>query len=84
MIIWNSFYQAKDLPYDENYGNILVGLSLSFLSSIGLIILFFKNRNIIQNNLLTVLIFIITSSPISLYYILINFESIFGKALNNG
>lgn len=81
LIIWNSFYQAKDLPYDENYANILGGLSLSLLSVIGLLILFFKKREIIKNNLIAVLLFLITSSPISLYYALINFDYIFGKAL---
>ena len=83
IIIWISFYTAKDLPYDDNYASILGGLSLSFLSLIGLIILFLKKRKTIQNNLIAVLTFLITSSPISLYYALINFEYVFGKALNH-
>lgn len=80
-LIWFLFYKAGDLPYDDNYANLLVAFLLSILTSLGLLFLFFKNRKILCTNLTIILVFLISSSPISLFYLALYYEEIFGKIL---
>jgi len=82
--IWLFLYQARDLPYDENYGSILVSFLISLMTTLTIIWLFIKKRIIIKTNIILVIVFLLTSSPVNIYYVALNYEYIFGSALDNG
>lgn len=80
-ITWSLLYQAGDLPYDDNVAVILMAFLLSVLVTSGLIFLFFRKMTLLKKHLISIIVFLITSSPISLFWVMTNYEFIFGKHL---
>lgn len=82
--IWLFLFQAKDLPYDENFGSLFISFLLSLMTVLTIIWLFFKKRRLVHKNIILVVVFLLTSSPVNIYYVIMNYEYIFGKALDVG
>lgn len=81
-LIWLLFYQAKNYNYDLNIALLLYGFLISITLTCLLIILFFWKRSIIKDNSLSIVVFLMTSSPVALYFVVTNYEFIFGQALS--
>jgi len=81
LLIWWLMYDAKDLPYDDNIGSIFLAMMISLICTLALVILFFKKREIFLKNIIAIIVFTITSSPISIFHVAVNYEFVFGSAL---
>jgi hypothetical protein len=84
IMIWGQFYNARNLPYDENFGSIYLGLFLSLLIFIALIVALFKRRKWVMYNIFTVSLYTVTSNPILMVFVAYNYESLFGTYLDVG
>lgn len=82
-MIWYAIYSAQFLIYDENWGNILTGFFISLLAFIGILILFWKKRDLIQSCKWQTIMFLLISSPLTIFFVVMNYELIFGIALKN-
>jgi DNA polymerase III delta subunit len=83
VFIWLNLKSAGNLPYDDNYGTLLLSLIASLLGCILIIYYCFKKRKIILKNWVIVIGFLISSSPISIFYACYYYEEIFGMTLAN-
>lgn len=82
-IIWYVIYSAQFLIYDDNWGNILTAFFISVFSFLLIIILFWKNRELIKNARWQTIMFLLFCSPLTLYFVVMNYEFIFGAVLRN-
>lgn len=82
-IIWYVIYSAQFLEYDENWGNIILSFLVSIFSSIGILILFWIKRDLIKDCRWQTIMFLLVCSPLTLYFIVMNYEFIFGATLKN-
>jgi len=80
--IWYLIFEAKYLEYDLNFGNLIVGFILSICTTIGLSIIWFKFENLIKQNIISVILFLLTCSPITLAIVILNYQRIFGVDLS--
>ncbi len=82
-LIWWGLYKAGELPYDDNYGLLLTCLLWSVIICIGLVVVFLKWPSLIRRNWFAIIVYLITSSPVPLIIVFINYEGIFGVSLQN-
>jgi len=80
-IIWYAIYSAQFLLYDENWGNILTTFFISIFTFIGILILFWKKRDLLRKTRWQTIAFLLLASPLTIYLVVDNYELIFGVAL---
>lgn len=80
-IIWYVIYSAQFLLYDENIGNIILAFLISIFSLVGILILFWKKRELIKDCRWQTIMFLLVASPLTIYLVALNYELIFGVAL---
>jgi hypothetical protein len=84
IFIWMNIKIAGNLPYDDNYGCLMLSLIASLLGCILIILCYyFKARQALLKNGFIVFLFLLSSSPISIIYIAFHYKEIFGVALAN-
>jgi len=66
--IWILMVKAKYAEYDSNYGYAIYALLVSFGLTFFLLILWFNMRQLIKNNSMITIFFLLTSSPLSIYF----------------
>jgi hypothetical protein len=66
LIIWYYTLVAHTSEYDDNYGSVIFALTISTIMILTMIILWLVRREIIAGCKIISLLFIITSSPISI------------------
>lgn len=68
ILIWVLMCLGKFVPYDDNI--ILLGLALliSFIVSVSIVLTWFFKRQLIKESALVTILFLITSSPFSIYF----------------
>jgi hypothetical protein len=81
---WWQYYEAKSLPYDLNYGTILLSLLTSIVTFVILILVYWKKRHLIVDNIWAVLLYLIFSSPLSLIIVVYHYSFFFGANLAIG
>jgi len=81
LTIWIMIYRAQFLDYDDNVANLLSAFSLSFSTTVILIIVWFKWRHIIQSNKWKTITFLVVSSPFTIAFAILNYQTIFGATL---
>ncbi|SMC51898.1 hypothetical protein [Moheibacter sediminis] len=81
--IWYVIYSAQFLIYDESLGNIILAFLVSIFSLIGILILFWKKRNIIKDCQWQTIMFLLICSPLTIFFVVMNYEFIFGAVLKN-
>ena len=67
LFIWTLIIKAKHAQYDLNFGHAIHAFLLSLGAGIIILFLWIKIRQLIKDNLLITLIFLLTSSPVSLF-----------------
>lgn len=83
VLIWMLLKNAGELPYDDNYGVLFLALIASLLACILILFYFFKARKTLFRNRIITLLFLLSSSPISLFYVCTQYKEIFGVSLTN-
>lgn len=83
IFIWVNLKGAGSLPYDENYGLLLVALIASTITSFMLLYYYFKAREVVFKNWLASIGFLLSASPIYVVYVCFHYEEIFGLTLAN-
>lgn len=78
IVIWYSLFISKYHEYDDNIADIFVAFSLSTISFVILIIVWFAKRDIIRTNKWSTIIFLILNSPLTILLVIIYYEKIFG------
>lgn len=81
VFIWLSLKSAGHLPYDDNYATLLLSLIASILGCIVILYFCLKKRRSLLKNWVVVIVFLITSSPISILYACSYYKEIFGMTL---
>lgn len=76
--IWGLMIAAKYEEYDLNYGLAIYAFIISFIALMLLIILWFTSRDVIISNSYQTIIFILISSPLSLFIFLEVYRRLFG------
>jgi magnesium-transporting ATPase (P-type) len=64
---WGLMYQAKHEEYDANYGLAIYAFLLSLIAIVLLLAVWFLRRDVIKSNRLLTVIYLITSSPLSIF-----------------
>lgn len=80
--IWRLLYSDQYLDYDINYGAIILAFLLSILSTIILTIIWFKARHLIKLNSLITILFLLTSSPLTVGTVIYFYQSLFGRLVS--
>jgi hypothetical protein len=70
LVIWFSIVGAKYAPYDTNYFLLSCGFLLSFLTTFTIISFWIFKRDTIKGSALAFTLFLVTTSPLSLYLFL--------------
>ena len=83
LIIWTMLYKAQFLEYEDNYENILAAFFLSVFATVILTVLWFKWRHIVKTHKWDTILFLIISSPLTIFLVSINYPTIFGTTLKN-
>ena len=82
--IWVQIYRAQFLPYDDNFGLLIIIFLISVaLLVIGVVLLIRRTKLIRQNLILTVL-FLIINSPVTIFVVVMEYEFVFGTHLDAG
>jgi hypothetical protein len=66
LIIWTHTIWAHTSEYDSNYGEIIFAFIVSLILLVLMVILWFVKRSIIVESRFVSLLFIVTSSPVSI------------------
>jgi hypothetical protein len=83
-LIWSQIYTAQFLEYDDNYGQLIGAfLIATFLFILGIVLLIRKVR-IVKMNLIATIVFLTLNSPFTVFFIVMNYENIFGVTLKVG
>jgi hypothetical protein len=80
---WQLIREAGYLPYDYNYSNILFAFFIAIFNLTLLLLFFWKKRNLFYQNRIVTLLWILTSSPISFYYVCTHYQQFFGQLLKH-
>ncbi len=80
---WFMLYEAQFLEYDENYGQILAVFGLSSLMLIGAILCWFVNRSWVKRFKWQLLLYFISSGPITIAIAVFNYAEIFEAHLKH-
>lgn len=83
VLIWMPLKNAGELPYDANYANIMVAFITSFSACICILYYYLKIHKAFVQNIFTTIIFLLSSSPISIFYACTQYKEIFGVSLAN-
>jgi hypothetical protein len=83
VFIWLNLKSAGTLPYDANYGVLILCLIASLLGCMLIIYYCLKSRKTLLKNGFMTLSFLLSSSPPSIGYIGFHYKEIFGVALAN-
>ena len=82
--VWTQLYNAQFLDYDDNFGQLI----MIFLGSIALLavgsIMIIKKAKIVRSNLVISMLFLVINSPITVVWVAVNYEIVFGAALKVG
>ncbi len=80
-LIWYNLYQAQFEEYDDNYGLLIGALILSIISFAAFSIPWFKRRVLLRKNIIQTVILCILNSPVTVGYVILNYEQIFKAQL---
>lgn len=83
LLVWRLLWQAQFLPYDENYGSLLGAFFLSLLTTMGLVVIWFKWKQLLINHRYETILFLIVASPVSVFLTAMNYSFIFNAVLKN-
>ncbi|RLD43127.1 MAG: hypothetical protein DRI86_10545 [Bacteroidetes bacterium] len=64
---WYLMYQAKQAEYDVNYGFAIYAFLLSLIVLAILLVAWFFKRDVIKSNMLITVVYLTTSSPLSIF-----------------
>jgi len=65
--VWYFMYLAKQEEYDVNFGLAINAFLISLFSTIVICILWFKKRGVVKENKVLTVLYLVTSSPFSLF-----------------
>ncbi len=80
-LIWGFLYQAGNLPYDDNFGCLILAFLLSLGTAIVLVGLYLWRKTYFLPHAIFLTIYVLTSSPPVVWLVLSNYEFVFGKHL---
>jgi hypothetical protein len=67
LLIWGFMVMAKFAEYDKNYGYAIYAFFLSLFITIAIVFFWFKYKTLIKLNGFITILFLITSSPLTLF-----------------
>ena len=79
LLIWGFMVKSKFAEYDENYGYAIYAFLLSILLTIIIFFLWLRFRALIKANSFATKLFLITSSPLTLFLFIELYERIIGQ-----
>lgn len=79
IVIWSLLIMAKLAEYDMNYGFFIFALIASIIMSIFIIGVGFARKQIIKSSMYSTILFLITSSPISLFVFVWLYQDYIGQ-----
>jgi hypothetical protein len=82
--IWVQVYHAGLLPYDENFGLLIMIFLFSMALLVTGIILLIRKTKLIRQNLILTVLFLIVNSPLTIFMVVMEYEFIFGTRLDGG
>ena len=82
--IWVQVYRAGLLPYDENFGVLIMIFLFSIALLVTGIILLIRKTKLIRQNLILTVLFFIVNSPLTIFMVVMEYELIFGTRLDGG
>jgi len=77
--IWILMVKAKYAEYDSNYGYAIYALLVSLGITFGILVLWFKIRQLLENNSAVTIFFLLTSSPLSIYFFIYLYGGVVGQ-----
>jgi hypothetical protein len=84
IFIWGQIYSAQFLPYDENFGRLIVTFFISVALLVTGIVLLILRIEVVRRNLLLTILFLVINSPVTVVWIVLEYEAIFGSRLDPG
>jgi hypothetical protein len=82
--IWVQVYRAGLLPYDENFGVLIMMFPCSIALLVTGIILLIRKTKLIRQNVIVSVLFFIINSPVTIFMVVMEYEVIFGTGLDGG
>jgi hypothetical protein len=82
--VWYCLYNAQFLEYDDNYGLMIHAFIISLVTLVALIIVWFKKREWIRQNLIPMISWLVLGSPVSVVLLVIFYKTIFGGTFSTG
>jgi len=82
--IWVQIYRAQFLPYDENFGLLIMIFLISVALLVTGIILLIRKTKLVRQNLILTILFLIINSPVTIFLAVMEYEFIFGTHLDGG
>jgi len=70
---------AKFAKYDNNYGYAIFALLASIFMTFSVVIIWLVNRQTVKSSMALTILFLITSSPISLFLFVYFYEDFVGR-----
>jgi hypothetical protein len=82
--VWIQLYNAQFLEYDDNFGQLII----VFLGSVALLVVgsitIIKKTKIVRSNLVVSIVFLVINSPLTVAWVAMNYEIVFGTSLKVG
>jgi intracellular septation protein A len=82
--VWYCLYHAQFLDYDDNYGLMIHGFLISLATLVALIIMWFKKREWIKQNLIPMIVWLVFGSPLAVVLLVAFYPNIFGGTFSTG
>ncbi len=83
LIIWGMIISAKFTEYDRNYGLVIYSMLFSLIVTFLIIIVAISNKDLVYKSKVITAMFIITSSPVSIFLFLLYYPELFGQYFNH-
>jgi hypothetical protein len=83
-LIWEQLYSAQFLEYDENFGQLIEIFLVSTALLVNGIVMIVKNSELVRTNLIVSILFLLINSPLTIFLVVSNYDTIFGTGLKVG
>ena len=75
---WYLLKVAVELPYDDNYGALILAFIISLGAVVFIGVIWWKYRTVFYQNRYGIFLYLLTSSPMTVIFVITNYQSIFG------
>ena len=83
VVTWRTLYLAQFKDYDLNYGDLIGAFSISLITFIVIVVLFFIKRKIVLNSKVITILYLLMNSPITILITIVYYQEIFNATLKH-